>query len=239
MRRPVELLFLPGTIEEIEQITSRMRRVRIAGERLRSVPWLPGQHVRVNVTPPRQWLRHPGDARRTYSVWQLDRTRGTLDLCILDHGDGPGARWSRAARPGQPVTLSRPEGRLTLRESPYHLFVGDETAAVAFAAMLRAIPPQTPGYGVLATDAPEGEVPLPPGHQLSWVHRGDADPADPGALLEAVRTLDLPVEPGTAYLAGEARTCQAVREHLVRARGWNRRQIVVKPFWAPGRRGMD
>ncbi|MEN3608044.1 siderophore-interacting protein [Plantactinospora sp. ZYX-F-223] len=239
MKSPADLLFLSGVVEEVEPVTHRMRRLRVTGDRLRTVPWLPGQHVRVNVTPPRDWLRRPGDARRSYSVWALDRDRGSLDLGVLDHGDGPGASWARNARPGQSISLSRPEGRLTLRESAYHLFVGDETAAVAFGAMLRALPARTPAYGVLVTDRPGGEVPLPAGRQLHWVYRGDADPADSGTLLPAVCALDLPGEPGTAYLAGEARTCQAVRDHLVRDRGWSRRQIVVKPFWAPGRRGLD
>jgi NADPH-dependent ferric siderophore reductase len=42
-----------------------------------------------------------------------------------------------------------------------------------------------------------------------------------------------------AYVAGEARTCQAVRNRLVTELGWSRRQIVLKPFWTPGKRGMD
>ena len=54
-----------------------------------------------------------------------------------------------------------------------------------------------------------------------------------------MRELTLPAEPGTAYLAGEARTCQAVRAHPVRDRGWPRRSVLVKPFWPPGKRGME
>jgi NADPH-dependent ferric siderophore reductase len=42
-----------------------------------------------------------------------------------------------------------------------------------------------------------------------------------------------------AYLAGEARTIQAVSQHLVRERGWPRRSIRAKPFWAPGKAGLD
>ncbi len=50
--------------------------------------------------------------------------------------------------------------------------------------------------------------------------------------------LTLPGSDGAAYVAGEARTCRAVRDHLVRERGWDRRSIKVKPFWAPGKRGL-
>jgi NADPH-dependent ferric siderophore reductase len=228
-----------GVIDEVELVTDRMRRIRITGERLRTLTWLPGQQVRVHVSPPRQWLRRPWDALRTYSIWRHDPARGSLELCVLDHGHGPGAEWSRRARPGQEVGLSKPEGKLTLRDSPRHLFIGEETAAVPFSAMLAALPPEARVDGVLETDGPDGEVPLPDGRALPWVHRGAASGAGSATLLDAARALDVGAESCTAYIAGEARTCQAVRQHLLRDRAWPRDRIVVKPFWTPGRRGME
>ena len=44
---------------------------------------------------------------------------------------------------------------------------------------------------------------------------------------------------GAAYLAGEARTIQLLRRQLVEERGWPRQAIVTKPFWTPGKRGLD
>ncbi|MGH3241328.1 MAG: hypothetical protein ACRDNL_13190 [Spirillospora sp.] len=32
---------------------------------------------------------------------------------------------------------------------------------------------------------------------------------------------------------------QAVRAHLVGERGWPRGSVLVKPFWTPGKRGME
>ncbi|MFA1544487.1 hypothetical protein [Actinomadura monticuli] len=40
-------------------------------------------------------------------------------------------------------------------------------------------------------------------------------------------------------MAGEARTVQAVRAHLVREGGRPRGSVLVKAFWAPGGRGME
>ncbi|MBX6722207.1 MAG: siderophore-interacting protein [Dactylosporangium sp.] len=223
--RLVDHFLVRATVTDVEKITPRMRRIRLAGESLRSLEWTPGQHIRVRVD---------ALALRTYSVW--DFGNGHLDLCVLDHpAGGPGARWSRQVRTGHRVAFTRPQGRLVLREhAPYHLFIGDETACPAFGAMLRALPPAARSRVIVEVDGPEDVPPLPPAGEVRWVRRDGTD-----ALTAAVRALDLPTEPGVAYVAGEARACQAVRRHLIAERGWPRTAVVVKPFWTPGRRGLD
>ncbi|MBO2455005.1 siderophore-interacting protein [Actinomadura barringtoniae] len=258
--RLLDLISVRGRAESVE-LDGRMWQIRV-GE-VPGLSWEPGQHVRVHVNDlrtPQAWL-HPGDVLRTYSIWDYDPA-GTLELRVLDHGDGPGARWARGLGAGDEIVFGRPEGGLTLRRpAPYHLFVGEETASVPFGAMLRALHGEedgersTPGarsaaqrdqehsrppersYAVLEVATEQDRLALP--GEVSWSFRGEAPAADSATLVESVRSLDLPDEPGIAYVAGEARTVQAVRAHLVRDRGWPRRSVVVKPFWTPGRRGMD
>ncbi|MFI0446772.1 siderophore-interacting protein [Actinomadura sp. 6N118] len=225
--------FMHGEVTQVEPIAERMRRIRISGPELRDLDWVPGMHIRLRVCDPRRpgtWLR---GFLRTYSIWDYS-AEGHLDMCILDHpAAGPGALWSRRAHVGDVAVFMRPEGRFVLRQdAPYHLFTGDETAAVAFGAMLRALSPSAIVHGVILADRPGDQLPLARSDRLTWVYR-------PDELPDAVLSLDFPGEPGVAYVAGEARTCQAVRGHLVNERGWSRRDVVVKPFWAPGRRGMD
>jgi NADPH-dependent ferric siderophore reductase len=54
--------------------------------------------------------------RRTYSIWDYDGS--SLELYVLDHGDGPGARWAREVRPDQEVAIRKPEGSLVTRPAP-------------------------------------------------------------------------------------------------------------------------
>jgi NADPH-dependent ferric siderophore reductase len=68
---------------------------------------------------------------------------------------------------------------------------------------------------------------------------GAVDWAPRGGLLAAVEALALPEGAGVAYVAGEAREVQAVRRHLVHDRGWSRRSVLTKPFWAPGKKGLE
>ncbi|MEW9551510.1 siderophore-interacting protein [Nonomuraea sp. NPDC050783] len=234
-RRLLNRVLVRGEVIEVEEVAPRMRRIRIGGEALAGLAWTPGQHVRVFIGG--EGLL--GGVLRTYSLWSYDPAWEALDLVGLDHGgDAPGAAWVRGAAPGQEVAFTRPEGGFVLRDGArYHLFAGEETAAVAFGAMLRALPPEAPAYGVVEAEGPGDHLVLP--RELTQVCRDGAPAAGSRVLVEAVRKLDLPGGPGVAYLAGEARTIQAVRAHLVKERGWNRRDVVTKPFWTPGRRGLD
>jgi NADPH-dependent ferric siderophore reductase len=226
-----------GTVTQIDSIARRMLRIRIDGDGISDLACLPGQHVRVhvaNMREARSWLR-PRDMLRSYSVWQHGNG---IELCVLDHdGDGPGTEWVRQLRAGHRVTFGRPEGSFVLREGTYHVFAGEETAAVAFGAMLRALPPAVPVYGIIEVDEPEDRLPLT--RELTWQYRKGRPAAASQTLLEAFTQLQLPSEPGTAYLAGEARTIQMLRRHLVTERGWPRQAIRTKPFWTPGKRGLD
>ncbi|MGW2957238.1 siderophore-interacting protein [Streptomyces sp. NPDC001220] len=220
----LDLLTLRGTVTEAEQITARIRRLRIDGDQLAGLDVRPGQQVRVLVT---------GLTLRTYSVWHYDPS-GVVELCVLDHPEGgPGAQWGRTVATGEQVRLRRPEGTFTLRpEAAHHVFVGDETASVAFGAMLAALPEEAAVCGCVETATAADRLPLAYAERLDWVLRGET------SLPEAVRRL-APEPGGIAYVAGEARAVQAVRKVLVQEAGWDRRAVLTKPFWAPGRKGME
>ena len=236
-----DALFLSGTVTVVDQPTPTMRRIQVRGPRLRGLTWTPGQHIRLQVAGFRESVMRirPRDTLRTYSIHHADPDAGTLDVVMFDHSHTatPAKRWAATISVGDEVNFTRPQGNLVVRQdAPYHLFAGEETASVAFAAMLRSFPAEVNVHGVV-----EGEpdaTPLPLGHRLTHVQRAGSA-ADSAVLADALRTLELPDHPGVAYLAGEARTIQRLRRILTEERGWDRRQIVTKPFWTPGRTGME
>ncbi|MFD3455388.1 siderophore-interacting protein [Streptomyces sp. NPDC058691] len=231
--RLLDRFLLHGTVVAVERVAARMRRLRIEGPGLGEADCRPGQQVRVHVD---------GLTRRTYSVWRHDPA-GAIELCVMEHPEpGPGARWGLAAEAGTRVRLGRPEGSFVPRpEAGFHVFVGEETAMVALGAMLAALPGDASVHGCVETATAEDRLSLAHADRLAWRLRGDASAAASEGLAEAVRALDLPDDPagGVAYVAGEARTVQLVRNVLVRERGWERRSVLTKPFWSPGKRGME
>jgi NADPH-dependent ferric siderophore reductase len=235
--RLLDQFFVTGTVERVEPIARRMRRIAIAAPALRSSAYVPGQQVRVCVAGTTSRLGPLGVTLRTYSVWE--HSGDGLELCVLDHGDGPGSAWARTLVVGDPVRFSAPKGGFTLRPAKRHVFVGEETASVAFGAMLRALPPDAGIQGVVEADGPEDDLPLPRAERLLRLHRNGAAAYSSQPLADAVAALDLNADQAVAYVAGEARTCQDVHRRLVETHGFDRRSVVVKPFWTPGKRGME
>ena len=220
----LDLVTLRATVTAAEPITARMRRLRIESDALTGLDARPGQQVRVLVT---------GLTLRTYSVWRYEPS-GAVELCVLDHSEGgPGGRWGKSVGIGEQVRLRKPEGTFTLRpDASHHVFVGEETASVAFGAMLAALPEGARVSGAVETESAADRLPLTHSERLNWLTRGGT------SLPDAVQHLAL--EPGgIAYVAGEARTVQQVRQVLVRELGWDRRSVLTKPFWAPGKKGME
>ncbi|WP_067503449.1 siderophore-interacting protein [Actinoplanes sp. TFC3] len=221
------------TATEVEQIRPRILRVRLGGQQITDVR--PGQHLRLKV-------REDSMVLRTYTVAAIDIRKQWLDLWIYQPSDEstPGLDWSRNVAPGDPVTFMGPSGRFVVQpDAPYHLVIGEETAQVAFAAILGATKPSASVHGVVEVPTPDERLDFPRADELTWTYRGDAPAAQSAGLLEAVRALPLPSAPGVAYLAGEAKTIAAIRTHLVTERRWPRRSELTKPFWTPGRKGLD
>ncbi|MFI7633975.1 siderophore-interacting protein [Nonomuraea sp. NPDC049400] len=245
MRNPLSAVFgkyaMEATVTVAEQVTPAMRRVRLETDSPVAFPHTPGQHIRIQLTDPLSvpGILRPSETLRTYTIWDLDAGNRAIELRIhLYAGDGIGLRWARAARHGDRVTFWWPQGDFFTREADYHVFIGEETASAAFGPMIRALDPSAEVYGVLESEAPEHDLPMPEARPLRRVYRRGAPAASSRVLLGAVAELDLPGNTGAAYVAGEARTCQLVRDFLVRERNWPRTSIKVKPFWTPGKRGL-
>ncbi|RJL35692.1 siderophore-interacting protein [Bailinhaonella thermotolerans] len=232
---------MEAAITVAEQVTPAIRRIRLETDQPIAFPYTPGQHVRIQLKDPLSaaGILRPADTLRTYTIWDLDAGRRAIELRVhLYPGDGIGLRWARAARPGDRVTFWWPQGDFFTREADFHVFIGEETAGVAFGPMIRGLGASAEVHGVLEGETPEHDLPLPGTPPLRRVHRHGAPAFASPVLLAAVAELDLPGNAGAAYVAGEARTCRLVRDFLVRERNWPRASIKTKPFWTPGKRGL-
>ena len=221
----------PLTVVEAGPVTPAMWRIRLTADGLDELEIDPGQDFMVAVPDgPEQHFR------RRYTVRRLDRAAGTIDLEIVLHGDGPGARWAAAVQPGDTVEAIGPRGKITLvPDVDWHLFAGDESAIPATFAMVEALPAATTAVVVLEVAGPEEEQALDTAAdcRLTWLHRGTTEPGHGTALVDAVTAVDLPAGHGHGYLAGELRTVAAMRQALT-GRGLEPDQLSPKAYWRLG-----
>jgi Siderophore-interacting protein len=80
------------------------------------------------------------------------------------------------------------------RDAPYHVFAGEETASVAFAAMLRSLPKTAEVHGVVEAADQVDQLEL--ARPLDRVQRGDASAEDSAAPTRCAHS-SCPTAPGS------------------------------------------
>ncbi len=213
-----------ATVVAVRELAPRMRRLTL------QVPTLdeprPAQDVEL--------ILGDGSGRRAKRRYTVRHYRGSdreIDIDALLHGhDGPGARWAASAAPGDRVEFFGPRGRLELTDASWHLFVGDEAALPAIAALAARV--AEPAYALIEVGDPADELPaeLPPHARVRWLHRGDTPPGAPHLLAAAIDAFAPPPGDGHGYLLGESRAVAALRPRLADL-GISGERLYAKGYW--------
>lgn len=218
-----------ATVTATQQLTPRMRRITLRVPTLQSPrPAQDVELVLLDATGRR--------VKRRYTIRHHRADAGEIDIDALLHGHGPGAVWAAEARQGDEIDFFGPRGRLEVRPADWHLFVGDESALPAFAALAEAV--EACGWASHALiEVADASDELPVRATVRWLHRGSTVAAGtPGPLGAAIDEFRTPDGTGQAYLLGESRVVAALRPRLW-ARGLGNEQIYVKGYWNVGRAG--
>jgi NADPH-dependent ferric siderophore reductase len=229
---------LPGTrklrfeVAGSRQLTPHMQRVELTAAELDGFSYRPGQDVMLLVA-----AEGSKPVRRRYTIRYCDTPGRLLTIDVVLHGDGPGERWLRAARPGDRIEGIGPRGKVFASPgADWHLFLGDEAAMPAILAMTESLPGDSDATLVLEVpeEADEQDYSAAARTRVSFLHRVGRPPGDPALLLAEARAVELPAGRGHAYLFGEARVVLALREALA-GRGLAEEQMSPKAYWGRGR----
>jgi len=241
----VPVAFTPARVTDACRLAPGVARITLGADVLAGVPPLPSGEVA---------LRFPDDGggleERRYSVWRGDAGTGTLDVCVVLHGLGPGSRWAARARPGDSleISLARTLPLELDASAGTHLFLGDETSVAAADALMRvalagavdsrertpsahdSAPPRLEACFEIASPDfrwPDEALVAPP--SVRWTERAGR----PGTALLAWLDPDrLPAADGlTVYVTGETWLCASVQSRLVRELGVAPGAVRALPFW--------
>jgi len=253
----------PVRVARTAVLGPNLRRVTLAGELLDRFPFagpdqrvklllpLPGQqrpHVE-GVAGPRDVLDMPAEIRpvmRTYTIRGHRPDAGEVDIDFALHGgaadSGPASAWAMTARPGDHAALYGPAASYEpAADASWQLLAGDESALPAIGAILDHRPDALASTVFVELADPRDAQPLRTGDgvEVRWLDRGGRRAKDSTLLLEAVRGLALPVEPGYVWLAGESSVVTTLRRHLVNETGLDRERVTFTGYWRHGRSEND
>jgi NADPH-dependent ferric siderophore reductase len=214
-----------------EQLTPLMTRVVVAGDDLVGFEFAPGQDLMLAI---------PSDGsaiNRRYTIRRADPAAGTVDLDLVVHGHGPGARWALDAPIGSAVTALGPRGKVVpVSDADWHLFVCDESGWPATAAMVESLPVDARAVVVADVAGEEEHQPLDARADvfISWCNRDGGAPGGSEQVLAALDHLaTFPRGRGHAYLSTEFAVVRAVSAWL-RAHGFEADAISPKAYWRAG-----
>ncbi len=241
-------------VEEVERPTPNLVRVTLGGddfEGLRSDG--PADHVKVffpaeGETEARvpslgpDGLKHePGSPRpkgRDYTPKHDRLLEGKLVLDVVLHEQGVGSDWARRAQVGDTLGIAGPRGSHVL-QGAFDGFVlfGDETALPAISNFVAAASAGqiVTAFVDIADDRDRQPLVAEDLHRVTWLARDGSAPGRSDALVDAARTVPLPVGRVLYWAAGEVSAVAAVRSVLVE-RGVSPAAIESRGYW---RRGVE
>ncbi|CAN5696259.1 hypothetical protein BH11MYX2_BH11MYX2_34280 [soil metagenome] len=178
------------------------------------------------------------DGPRTYSPFAVDTKAGTMSLISYAHGATTGAKLGPKVRVGDKISVFGPRSSVALKELGVNaLLVGDETS-LGVARALHELRGEKARYIFEVADVAAVEKVIAHLELANAIvvekQANDSHYAELGSLvLDTVREK---MDTGLA-LTGKATTIQMLRSKVKNEPGGSEQR--VKPYWAPGKRGLD
>ncbi|MGD1927295.1 MAG: siderophore-interacting protein [Leptolyngbyaceae cyanobacterium] len=229
------------TVQFIEQVTPRVRRIVFGGETLAgfSAP-RPGAHIKLlfNAAP-----KAPADPKkmrsqmRTYTPRHFNPDSQELTVEFVLHGDGLASTWAAQAQVGDTLTIAGPGGGMDIPDRlTTMVMLVDESAIPAAGAVLEALPANcTPIIICEVEDAREqrslsSSIEVAP----TWLFRQE-QAASPGLLLESylpnVLTSVKDFDDVFWWIACEANMMRRLRSQLLKQPGVSKDRLVSRGYW--------
>lgn len=251
---PSRRVFRKAHVVSSRRLTPHSIAIVLGGEGLRTYGSNgPAAHIKLFLPPPGEseplvptWgptgpvfpPDKPRPLSRTYTPRRWNPERCELEVHVMTHSGGPGAKWAEAAKPGDPVVVAGP-GRpyRPIEGAAWHLIAGDETALPAIATILESLGENERAFVYIDVSDEKEEVPLETraSAQVTWLHREGRTWKVPGELLaEAIRAASLPDGLGAVWVGCEAGQMREIRKHLLYERHFQREALCTRGYWKLG-----
>ncbi len=233
----ISLLVKNATITHKEKLSDHAYHLRIKSPEFSEVNYMPGYFLRVVCGMGKDVPMR--DKVRSYSVWNLNREQGYIDLAVCTHSDGVGTAWALESKVGDKVHFGWHKGKFVVDATAnQYLFIGDLSALAHLYEIHRNLPNgktinsviYAPSLADLFADI-DGQAPFN-FHELA------TNPSD--QIIELLQPIIKGLKGnGMVYIGGDSRVCVALHQYFKKELGWQVSQIKAKPFWNPNKKGLE
>jgi NADPH-dependent ferric siderophore reductase len=240
LKNLIKQIFNEGTVEDKERLSESVYRISLKSKNIKTAEFHPGYFLRVLIG-----MNNPSDKLfnddfvRSYSVWDIDKTEGTIDLAIATHSEGAGAKWIRQIDSGDKVLFRWKKGNFVLDDAAdSYLMIGDVSALSHLYNIGRNL-----GKGkhvesiIYSAKMNDFFADIDRTAPFSF-HEMPENPID--EIIYLIRTI-IPKMKGRkmVYIGGDSRVCVALRKYFRQDLHWEAKQIKTKPFWNPEKKGLE
>lgn len=225
-------------IVEKVKLSASAYKIRLHGKAIRKNNFIPGSFLRMAVGIGNNNLSMK-DKVRSYSVWNVNKTEGYLDLAIATHSDGIGSQWVKDCKVGDVVHFKMKKSNfLPDASADSYIMIGDLSALSHLYMIYRNIGENKQISSIIYSEKQEelfldvdGSSPFN-FYELSKI---------PSEAITAKLKKLLPNLEGEkiVYIAGDSRVCVALNNFFRKELNWNTKQIKTKPFWNPEKKGLE
>lgn len=235
-RRPMREV----TIQAIEQVTPRVRRIVFGGDTLAGFPNpRPGAHIKLFFgagADPKKMKSQ----MRTYTPRAFNPDTNELTVEFVLHGSGIASTWAAQAQAGDPLTLAGPGGGMDIPDTlKTMVMLVDESAIPAAGTVLEALPAGcNPVVICEVEDASElrslsSTIDIDP----TWLFRKEQG-ASPGMALEnylpELLTSVKDSDDVFWWIACEANAMRRMRAQLLNQQSVSKKRLVTRGYWQSG-----
>ena len=208
------------SVTEIEDLSPKVRRIRIAGSSIQGMQWIPGQKIKIQAGP----------KLKSYTPARVDPNVGWMDIIFHLHGNGMASHWAANVSVGEATRFVGPANSMPFIDKvpDWVLFLGDETTIGLAVALLEALPDTVTKIGAIELAEPDMGALQAIDLHLTAVNRlqhyGEA-------LLQWLDGATFPTGEGVVWLSGEAGTIRDLKIALMK-RGIHHDQLKMKAYWS-------
>ncbi len=227
-----------ATIIQKEALSKSVFRIRLQSESIRKANFIPGSFLRMGIGIGKDEISLK-DKIRSYSVLDISRTEGFLDLAIATHSDGIGSQWAKECQEGDQIYFKWKKGNFLADDAAdSYLMIGDLSALSHLYMIHRNIGENKQIASIIYS---EQKCELFPDIHGDTPFDFFEFPQNPSTEIIAKLKEIVPGLKGKkmVYIAGDSRVCVALNHFFRKELQWPTKQIKTKPFWNPEKKGLE